>query len=325
VNRGKRQIATGNPAEWDALGRIQSALRTRLVIRAHRLFVVATLLHLSCRAIAADDAVTATIVLVPANSPQAAFEVRGLSADLRERLAKIPVCDLRWPQILGITVSMPAAASAASRLPPMLGKYAVTHETVRFQPRFPLERGVEYRAVFRPPPASGTSDFPRIERTFVLPATSLPPTRVVAIYPSSRELPENLLRFYLKFSAPMSQGKSYGYVRLRDETGSEIARPFLELPQELWSPDGTRLTLLFEPGRVKRGLVPRAEEGSILTAGRSYTLTIDANWPDAEGRPLKEPATWWTSAAREFIQDRAPRNVSFDRRSGSPCQLMLEC
>ncbi len=85
----------------------------------------------------------------------------------------------------------------------------------------------------------------------------------------------------------MSQGKSYGYVRLREEGGSEIERPFLELPQELWSPDGKRLTLLFEPGRVKRGLVPCAEQGPILVAGRTYTLTVDGNWPDAEGVPLQ--------------------------------------
>jgi hypothetical protein len=103
-------------------------------------------------------------------------------------------------------------------------------------------------------------------------------------------LPENLLRFYLQFSAPMSQGNSYGYVHLRDEAGTEVDRPFLELPQELWSPDGTRLTLLFEPGRVKRGLVPRAEQGPILTAGHTYTLTIDARWPDATGCSLQAAA-----------------------------------
>jgi hypothetical protein len=62
------------------------------------------------------------------------------------------------------------------------------------------------------------------------------------------------------------------------------------LPQELWSPDGKRLTLLFEPGRVKRGLVPRVEQGPILVAGHMYTLTIDGNWPDAEGIPLQETA-----------------------------------
>jgi hypothetical protein len=87
----------------------------------------------------------------------------------------------------------------------------------------------------------------------------------------------------------MSQGNSYGYVHLRDDKGAEIDRPFLELPQELWSPDGTRLTLLFEPGRIKRGLVPRAEQGPILVAGRTYSLSIDGKWPDAAGRPLKEP------------------------------------
>jgi hypothetical protein len=173
----------------------------------------------------------------------------------------------------------------------MLGSYEVTTDAVRFKPRFPLERGVEYKAVFHPPAALAPANRLQIEAKFVVPtAGAHTVARLVSISPSSAALPENLLRFYLQFSAPMSQGKSYGYVRLREENGSEIERPFLELPQELWSPDGKRLTLLFEPGRVKRGLVPRVEQGPILVAGHMYTLTIDGNWPDAEGIPLQETA-----------------------------------
>ena len=127
----------------------------------------------------------------------------------------------------------------------MLGSYAVVGRVVRFKPRFPLERGVEYRAVFHWPATPGVQgNGIRLSQSFVIPAAAAgPSTRVMAIFPSSAELPENVLRFYVQFSAPMSQGNSYGYVHLRDDKGVEIDRPFLELPQELWSPDGTRLTL----------------------------------------------------------------------------------
>jgi hypothetical protein len=325
VIHGNRQTATGAPAEPSALGRSLLSYCARIAPCAIWLFAFTVLFQPRLSAIAADHAATPTIVLVPANSPQAAFEVRGLSENLRQPLAAMPAGDPRWPQIFAVFVSAADSSPTTNQQPPMLGKYAATGDSVRFQPRFPLERGIEYRAVFSPPKTAGAGDFPRVERTFVLPATKAhAPTRVVTIYPSGRELPENLLRFYVKFSAPMSQGKSYEHVRLRDETGSEIAHPFLELPQELWSPDGTRLTLLFEPGRVKRGLVPRAEEGPILVAGHSYTLTIDAHWPDAEGRPLIESASKSFRAAPPEMDQPNPRSWSIrPPRTGSRDPLVV--
>src|SRR5206468_10702471 len=93
---------------------------------------------------------------------------------------------------------------------------------------------------------------------------------------------------YLHFSAPMSRGEVYRRVRLLGEGDRPVDRPFLEIGEELWDPDGTRLTLLFDPGRIKRGLVPRKEEGPILEEGRAYTLVVDPAWPDAQGRPLRQ-------------------------------------
>ena len=62
--------------------------------------------------------------------------------------------------------------------------------------------------------------------------------------------------------------------------------PFLEIEQELWSRDSKRLTLLLDPGRIKRGLKPREEMGPIFVAGRDYELVVDRAWPAANGRPL---------------------------------------
>jgi hypothetical protein len=181
----------------------------------------------------------------------------------------------------------------------MLGAHEPTSDGLRFRPRFPLERGLRYEAVFDWPigkESTGSSAESKnrvhLDATFLVPVSHPgPPARVVAIYPSAPGLPENLLRLYVQFSAPMTQGNCYRRVHVRDETaGTEVQQPFLELPQELWSPDGTRLTLLLEPGRVKHGLVPREESGPILIAGRTYSFAVDSNWPDAEGRPLAEGA-----------------------------------
>jgi hypothetical protein len=270
--------------------------------------MVAALLR--CAAGVAGGTAAPTIVLTPAKSPLARFEVRGLRPDVLEELRKLRHDDPRWSSIFGVFV--PAGISIDQ--PPMLGAYEFAGEAVRFKPRFPLDRGITYRAVFdgRKVPG-GFGNAVRLDESFMLSSSPAgPPASVVAIYPSAGELPENLLRFYVQFSAPMSQGGSYGFVSLRDSTGAEIERPFLELPQELWSPDGTRITLLLEPGRVKHGLVPRAELGPILSAGRSYMLTVDAKWPDAEGRPLKESARKTFRAVKADAAQPDPRLWKID-------------
>jgi len=240
---------------------------------------------------AADRGGPACIVLTPANTPQACFEVRGLPSGVAAQLRKLSPSDPRWLEIFNVRV----ASATPGKQPAMLGSYGSTQEGVQFRPRFPLEPAIKYQAVFEWPVSGSPSQsiasqvgHIRLAETFVISRSRTgPPAQVVAIYPSGHEIPENLLRLYIQFSGPMSQGDCYARIHLRDETrGTEVPRPFLELPQELWSPDGTRLTLLLEPGRVKHDLAPREEAGPILVAGRTYSLAIDATWPDAEGRPL---------------------------------------
>ena len=152
-------------------------------------------------------------------------------------------------------------------------------------------------------------------------------TQVTEIFPSRDRLPENLLRFYIYFSAPMSRGGAYHRITLLDEaSGKKVDAPFLELDEELWSPDGTRFTLVFDPGRIKRGLKPREEVGPVLEAGRSYSLVIDRNWLDASGNLLKtgfrktfrvgpaddtspDPKTWTVHPPR--ASSREPLEVCF--------------
>lgn len=115
------------------------------------------------------------------------------------------------------------------------------------------------------------------------------PARVVSVLPSADVLPENLLRFYIVFSEPMSRGEAYRHIRLREKgSGEEVEGAFLELGEELWDPRQTRFTLLFDPGRIKRGLKPREELGPALREGGEYELVIDRAWRNAEGNPLSE-------------------------------------
>jgi hypothetical protein len=173
------------------------------------------------------------------------------------------------------------------QLPAMAGSYEVVGDAVRFTPLYALRPGLKYQAQFFPPPP-GPEFSPRlIKKEISIPA--LPPgepTKVAAVYPSAAALPENQLRFYLHFSAPMRQGEAYSHVKLLKADGKPVERAFLEIGEELWDTSGKRLTLLFDPGRVKQGLKPREEFGPIIVAGQEYRLVIDKAWRDAAGQPL---------------------------------------
>jgi hypothetical protein len=189
-------------------------------------------------------------------------------------------------------------------VPAMLGSYRVADGLIRFQPQFPLERGVTYRAVFRPSRLTEDHRSADIVSKFQLPTTRHKPTTAVSqIYPSADLLPENLLKFYVHFSAPMQGGHIYHYIHLRDETGKPVELPFLEIDEELWNPEMTRLTLFIDPGRIKRGVQPLEEIGPALEEGKRYTLEIDAAWRDSTGLPLREN---FRKSFRVGVQDREP-------------------
>jgi hypothetical protein len=180
--------------------------------------------------------------------------------------------------------SLFAVYAGEGDVPPVLGAYSAESGSLVFRPRYPLAPGIHVRAILHPP---GRAE---IVRAFDLPkaAPLSATTRVEHIYPSASTLPANELKFYIYFSAPMSKGEVWRRVRLLHDDGSPVEVPFLELDQELWDRENRRVTLLLDPGRIKRGLASLAEEGPILEAGRRYTLVIDREWPDGRGAPLAE-------------------------------------
>ncbi|HYV96955.1 MAG TPA: Ig-like domain-containing protein [Gemmatimonadaceae bacterium] len=167
----------------------------------------------------------------------------------------------------------------------MLGTYAAHFDTLRFTPRFPPAPGTTYYAEF-----DG-----RARGTWKLDGPSGKPTTVVeTVYPSGDVVPMNLLRMYIQFSAPMSVGDGAElHVRLLDEKGDPVNKPFLIAAgeQELWDREHKRLTIFFDPGRIKRDLVPHKQLGLPLVEGHSYTLVIDTAWRDATGLPLAKTFT----------------------------------
>ena len=191
-----------------------------------------------------------------------------------------------WDDILWVEV-----AAASQDVPVKVhGSVSVEGGTLSFRPSFPFERGVAYRARFdgeafgerfgKVPPASVDVRFQWD------PEVSASRPQVVALYPSGDVLPANLLRMYLHFSEPMRQGVAWEHVRLEDADGQEIELGLLELDHELWDPSGTRLTLLFDPGRLKSGLLPNREEGRPLEGQPTVAVVVDGAWTSADGVAL---------------------------------------
>lgn len=222
----------------------------------------------------------------PANTNKVAIEVSGVSAAALQRLQKSNWGLSQWHGLLSVFVE-----TADRDLPPMVGTYHVQPGLLRFEPQFPLEPGVVYRAIFRPDklPGEGSSAATHIVSVFQVPRREQSIGTVVShIYPSAEILPENLLKFYVHFSAPMSRGEVYQHIHLRDGEGKVVELPFLELNEELWDNRMTRLTLIIDPGRIKRGVRPLEEIGPALEEGKTYTLEIENELKDGNGNPLKE-------------------------------------
>ena len=65
-------------------------------------------------------------------------------------------------------------------------------------------------------------------------------------------------------------------IPLLNDEEQVVREPFLVLSQELWSVDGRRLTVLMEPGRIKRGLGTDPSHEPALVIGRTYSLVVTA-------------------------------------------------
>ena len=199
-------------------------------------------------------------------------ELSGLDAGaLSRRLAVYP------------SETLPAVGKPA--VPPVAGRFWAQDGSVRFEPRFPFADGMSYSVLVESGDDEGSAEVWEIRRPDPEVSST---TEVVAIYPTAAELPVNLLRVYVHFSAPMSEGWAARAIRVsREDTGETLDDVFLPPEPELWDPERMRLTMLLDPGRIKRGLVPNLEFGYPLVEGTAVRIAIDPAFRDAAGQPLK--------------------------------------
>ena len=202
-----------------------------------------------------------------------AFKVVGLPA------SSLRAPSAGWASVFAVYAG---AGPGTDNIPPLVGSYSVENGALVFRPKYPLAPGPRYRVVFK---GAGAP----IEKMFDGPVrVAAPPARVERVYPSAAVLPSNQLRLYIYFSAPMSRGEAGQRIHILDADGKPLRDVFLP-GQELWDPNNRRLTMTFDPGRIKRDLTSNTTMGPPIAEGKRYTLLIDREWRDANGAPMAEP------------------------------------
>ncbi len=237
------------------------------------------------RAVAAPEPLAVALV-TPTGATHPTVDLTGLTDEERDALRNDAPAAV-WEALLKVTVQ---AANPEALPPPVAGRYSVTDRGVRFTPAFPLQPGRRYDV--RVDLGRFRRDEPHtLITTVALPrgVTPVAEARVVGISPAGATVPENLLRIYVWFSAPMSRESGLPHVTLTDERTGVVAGAFLPVDGGFWNHDFTRYTLFFDPGRVKVGILPNEKMGRPLIAGHRYRLGIATTWRDAQGAPLVEP------------------------------------
>ncbi|MGR3513200.1 MAG: hypothetical protein ACU0GG_10570 [Paracoccaceae bacterium] len=184
---------------------------------------------------------------------------------------------------------------------PLAGRYEQEGPDVSFAPAFDFVEGQPYTVL-----SNG------VLTAFTLGEVDRAAPKVVAVYPSGDAIPENTLRFYVYFSAPMQPHLAAEKIKLINADGVEDTAAFMTFKQELWNADRTRLTLLMDPGRIKRGVAQNRELGPALEEGRSYSLVVASGWPSVTGaeKTPRFEKTFGVSAPLRTLPNLTQWNVS---------------
>ena len=225
------------------------------------------------------------------------------------------------PKILAVFVGR-SDSYHEGRLP-VAGRYERDGDVLRFTPAFGFVAGHHYVVRTR-----HTGARHRLTEFHVPAGAVSADALVTGVYPSGSVLPENVLRFYVHFSVPMAPHLASEFVKLHDAAGVADAAAFMRFKQELWSEDRTRLTVLLDPGRIKRSVATNLDLGPALLEGKRYELTVGGGWPSADGTSRLPPFSKSFSVAAPLREQpdvglwrwRSPRpgtreslEITFDR------------
>lgn len=161
----------------------------------------------------------------------------------------------------------------------ILGKFSADNSALLFEPLIPLTPGLTYHIL----------DKNELIGQVLVPFNKNEKApELLAIYPQLDTLPENLLKFYIRFSEPMRTGESLQFIHLLGEKEDTLRNVFLNLQPELWDTSSSVLTLWLDPGRIKRGLTLNRALGNPLKMNETYDLVISSTWKGQNGLKLAQ-------------------------------------
>lgn len=227
--------------------------------------------------------------------------------------------DRAGADVLEVFVGPPEACCAGKA--PIAGTYGLEGQLVSFAPAFEFITGQAYTVRV-------TGKTVSLSRFVIAPEQAARAPNVLAIFPSGPVIPENTLRFYIQFSTPMMPHRAGEFIKLVDADGRHDPAAFMSFTQELWNEDRTRLTLLMDPGRIKRGVAQNIDLGPALLEGEHYAIVIEEGWHAANGpyaterfersfgvgpalRRLPDVSLWQVNAPH--VASRTPLRITFDR------------
>lgn len=256
-----------------------------------------------------------------ANAQDLVLPQTGTDAVTLNLIGQPPIDALSAPGVLQVFVG--TADDCCADKTPIAGRHIPEEDNISFTPAFGFDIGQTYVARVQVP-----GEIERLVPFRIPDERTAKKAAVTEIFPSGETLPENVLRFYIHFSVPMQPHVAFDFIQLRDELGNIDDAAFMRFKQELWNADRTRLTVLIDPGRIKREVATNRRLGPALRAGKSYTLLVAEGWQSADGTsvlpafsksfqvsdPLRTrpDATLWQLNA-PCIGTADPLEITFDR------------
>jgi len=127
------------------------------------------------------------------------------------------------------------------------------------------------------------------------------------------------------FSGPMERGRAREQITLLGPDGRPAPDALYSPPIELWDRSMTHLTILLDPGRIKRWVGPNRALGPPLKAGQEYTLAVGSGMVDSSGRRLESfyKSFLVTEAVREPITVDQWRILPPAAKTRQPLELLF--
>ncbi len=155
----------------------------------------------------------------------------------------------------------------------IMGKIITKEAMMHFIPIVPFGWNQEYTLFYNNTVEYFTIDLPKKYKHLA----------IEAVHPSGDKLPSNILKWYIKFSKPISETHVYENIIFKNADDKTLDRAILPIENALLTNNGRLLTVWIDPGRQKRNLLPNQQLGSVFEENKTYTLVILKKLKDKQG------------------------------------------